>query len=197
MDAGFRREMKDILKIKEIIVVEGKDDERAIKQAVDAEVIITSGFQISKSVFERIAVAQQKKGVIIFTDPDHPGEQIRKRINDRIKGCKNAYLLQKDARKKNDIGIENATPESIVSALKKAKCRIETSPEVFSHIDLFAFNLSAGETATKRREMLGKILGIGYANTKQLVKRLNTYGISREQFESAMEEIDKRTGEDA
>jgi ribonuclease M5 len=91
-----------ILKIKEIIVVEGKDDESAVKLAVDAEVIITSGFGITEETFRRIEFAQEKKGVIVFTDPDYAGEQIRKRINRRIKGCKNAYLSRKEARKNNN-----------------------------------------------------------------------------------------------
>ena len=102
------------MKIKEIIVVEGKDDERAIKRAVDAEVIITSGFGIREETFRRIEFARQQKGVILFTDPDFAGEQIRDRINRRIKGCKQAYLSKTEALKKHNIGIENANPESIV-----------------------------------------------------------------------------------
>ncbi|HZG79337.1 MAG TPA: DUF4093 domain-containing protein, partial [Brevibacillus sp.] len=34
-------------------------------------------------------------------------------------------------------------------------------------------------------------LGIGYANAKQMLQRLNAFQISREDFEAAIEAIDK------
>ena len=59
------------MKIKEIIVVEGKDDTVAIKRAVDADTIETNGSAIGDHVIEQVKLAQ-KRGVIIFTDPDYP-----------------------------------------------------------------------------------------------------------------------------
>lgn len=47
--------------IKEIIVVEGKDDVSAVKRAVEAEMIITGGFALPPSVIERIKTAAKKK----------------------------------------------------------------------------------------------------------------------------------------
>ncbi|WP_373498513.1 ribonuclease M5 [Desulfococcus sp.] len=173
------------MNIREVIVVEGKDDERAVKQAVDAEVILTSGYGITEETFRRIEFARLRKGVIVLTDPDRPGEQIRKRINDRVPGCKNAYLLQADAFRKNDIGIENAAPGAIREALEKARCVVETAADVFSREDLFEHGLLGGPDASRRREALGCILGIGYANGKQLLKRLNHYAIGREEFQRA------------
>ena len=60
------------MKIKEIIVVEGKDDTVAIKRAVDADTIETNGSAIGDHVIEQVKLALQKRGVIIFTDPDYP-----------------------------------------------------------------------------------------------------------------------------
>lgn len=65
--------------IKEIIVVEGRDDVTAVKRAIDAELITTGGFGFPKGVMERIKVANERRGVIIFTDPDFAGEKIRKK----------------------------------------------------------------------------------------------------------------------
>jgi len=180
------------MKIKEVIVVEGKSDERAVKEAVDAEVIITSGYGIAEETFRQIAFARQRKGVIVLTDPDRPGEQIRKRINDRVPGCKNAYLIRRDALKKNDIGIENAAAESIRMALTKAQCIVEATPDAFTREDLFVHRLLGGRDAARRREAIGRILGIGYANGKQLLKRLNHYGVDRREFESAVGRLTDR-----
>ncbi|MBI9084426.1 MAG: toprim domain-containing protein [Desulfobacterales bacterium] len=86
--------------IREIIVVEGKSDVSAVRRAVDAEMIITSGFGITEETFQLIAAARRQKGVVIFTDPDHAGDQIRRRINSRVPGCKNAFLTRDEANKK-------------------------------------------------------------------------------------------------
>ena len=68
--------------IKEIIVVEGRDDISAVKAAVDAEIIQVNGFAVRKQgTIEKIRVADQNRGIIILTDPDHAGEEIRKYIH--------------------------------------------------------------------------------------------------------------------
>ncbi|MFO7818997.1 MAG: ribonuclease M5, partial [Halanaerobacter sp.] len=127
--------------IKEVIVVEGRDDLEAVKRAVDAEVIVTQGFSLSDEVLARIELAQQNKGVIIFTDPDHAGNLIRKQIKDEIKGCKDAYLAQAQAIDNDDIGIENAVPEVIRAALSKAQVSYEESREEFSKQQLIELEL--------------------------------------------------------
>ncbi len=185
------------MKIKEIIVVEGKDDESAVKKAVDAEVIITHGFGIKKSTIERIRIAQERCGVIIFTDPDHAGEKIRQKIDKNITGCKHAFLPLKQALKDGDIGIENATPDNIRQALSKVHTVVDTSSkdykEEFSHLDLIKYDLVGSEGAYQNRIKLGAILGIGYGNSKQFLKRLNHYGIKRQEFEQAIKKVDKES----
>lgn len=179
------------MKIKEVIVVEGRDDLDAIKKAVDAEIIVTHGYGIKESTFKLIEVAAKKKGVIIFTDPDFAGEQIRNRINKRVKGCKHAYLIKEDAYHKGDIGVENANPKSIIEALEKAKCNLEESTYLFTKEDLVLCELLGHPDSTAKREALGKLLGIGYANGKQFLSRLNNYGITRQQFANALNKIEK------
>lgn len=175
--------------IKEVIVVEGRDDASAVKRAVDAEIIITHGFGITKETLKRIETAQKRKGVIIFTDPDFAGERIRKTISSKIKGCKHAFLPRDEATKDDDIGIENASPESIRAALSKVRSLVDEKRQEFKNIDLTLNDLSGSENASRRRDKLGKILGIGYGNSKQFLSRLNNYGITREEFEEALKKL--------
>ena len=42
--------------------------------------------------------------------------------------------------------------------------------------------------------MLGKELGIGYGNANQMLIRLNKYSISKEEFITAIEKIEKSLG---
>ena len=169
-------------RIEQIIVVEGRDDESAVKAAADAEVIVTGGFHIRKETWERIEKACRGPGVIVFTDPDFAGESIRKRIKDRFPQCSHAYLSREDAWKNGDVGIENASPQAIEEALKKAKCTLWQGTAPFSMEDLDFFGLAGSEEAAARRSLLGKALGIGSANAKAFLSRLNGYGITREEF---------------
>jgi ribonuclease M5 len=181
-------------RIAEIIVVEGRADERAVKAAVDAEVIVTSGYGLSKDTWTRIAAAQVRTGVILFTDPDPAGDQIRRQINQRIPGCKNAYLTRDDARHEKNIGIENARPAAIRKALTQAHCTAAPQNPIFTLADLRRNRLMAHPQAALRRETLGRQLAIGYANAKQLLARLNRCGISRGQFEAALAKIETVDG---
>lgn len=70
--------------IKEVIVVEGRDDTVAIRRAVEADTIETGGSAINDRILSRIALAQERRGVIVLTDPDHAGERIRKIIANKV-----------------------------------------------------------------------------------------------------------------
>lgn len=177
--------------IKEVIVVEGKDDVSALKKAIDCEVIITGGFGYPEDLIDRIKVAQKNRGVIIFTDPDFAGEKIRNYISQRVKGCKHAFLPKDKAINEDDIGIENAKPQDILDALKKSRFESQEKREEFSKSDLIRNKLMIYKDASKRRNLLARILGIGYCNSKQFLKRLNNYGITRKEFNDGLERMKK------
>lgn len=177
--------------IKEIIVVEGKDDISAVKRAVDAEVIATNGYGFPKGVVERIKKAQKERGIIVLTDPDYAGERIRMKVASIAGNCKHAFISQEEGMKEDDIGVENASPESIVRALQKARYEQVRKRVEFTYADMLHYGLTGKHEASKNRAILGHILGIGYCNTKQLLNRLNHYGISREEFVKAMQDIEK------
>ena len=46
--------------IKEVIVVEGRDDITAVKRAVDAELIAVSGFGINQNIINKIKRSTEK-----------------------------------------------------------------------------------------------------------------------------------------
>ncbi len=175
--------------IKEIIVVEGRDDITSVKQAVDAEVIAVHGFGLTRENVELIRRAVTVRGVIVLTDPDHAGESIRRRIEKLCPGVRHAYIMREDGLKGNDVGVENASPETIRAALAKVHAgQIEHRRE-FTPADLFDNGLMSGAGARERRRALGRTLGIGYASASTLLSRLNQYGISRQDFEKALAEL--------
>lgn len=169
-------------KIKEVIVVEGRDDENAIRRSLAADTIATHGFGIRKETWDLMEKAYRERGLIIFTDPDFSGEEIRKKINARFPEAKNAFLSRQEATDKGDIGIENASPDSIRAALEKACCTLTEIREEFSAEDLAGAGLIGDPASAERRAALGRRLGIGYGNGKTFLKKLNQFGISREDF---------------
>lgn len=180
------------MKIKEIIVVEGKDDTVTIKRAVDADTIETNGSAVNEATIEKIQLAQQRRGVIVFTDPDFPGQRIRHIISEKVPDCKHAFLPKKEALAKNGkgLGIEHASPEAIREALKNVKQEIqEDYVEEIEWADLVHAGLIGGSQARKRREKLGLKLNIGYANGKQFHKRLKVFQITRDEFARALEKV--------
>lgn len=177
--------------IKEIIVVEGRDDVTAVKKACDCEIIITGGYHFPKDLFKKLRKAQKEKGLIVLTDPDYAGERIRKIINRNIKGVKNAYIKQDKTIKNGDIGIENAKPEDILEALEKAKVTYENSRKEFDFDDMVYYELT-GSNSKRRREIIGDVFSIGYSNSKQFLNKLNKYNISREALEEALKNIDEK-----
>lgn len=177
------------LKIDEILVVEGRDDTAAINRAVDAVTIETHGFGMNPDMWMKIEKAYKTKGIIVFTDPDYAGEQIRRKILEKYPAAKQAFLPQKLATKKDNIGIENAKPKDIIEALNHAKCTANNENKIFSEEDLIKYDLMGCEDSKARREALGGALGIGYGNTKAFLKKLNSFGISKEEFTRKVEEL--------
>lgn len=194
--------------IAETIIVEGRDDTNSIKRAVTAETIETHGFGIRRETWELIDKAYRTTGIIVFTDPDHAGETIRRRIMEKYPDALEAFLDRESARAGDDIGIENAAPEAVREALAKAHRAAGTaatagatgsstaSPEdeqaagdsfeiPFTMEDLRRAGLIGTARSAEGRHAVGKSLGIGYGNAKAFLKKLNHYGITREDFTHA------------
>lgn len=190
--------------VRQTIVVEGKDDMSAVLAAVSANVIYTHGYGINTQTLELLDAAYERTGLIIFTDPDHAGRQIRERLSRLYPDAKHAYLTQTQAERDGDIGIENAAPADIINALRAAGAEFSGMWEAASKPesaraagdeaggkitmeDLIIFGLAGGEGSAQRRSAVGARLGIGSANASAFAKRLCRMGISREELIDALE----------
>ncbi|WP_164670612.1 ribonuclease M5 [Virgibacillus doumboii] len=181
------------MKIKEIIVVEGRDDTAKIKQAVEADTIETNGSAINETILKQIQHAKDKRGVIIFTDPDYPGERIRHMVGQAVPGCKHAFLKRDDAQAKHShnksLGIEHASITAIRQALQDVYELQEIEDNGITRDALIAYGLIGSPKASSRRDRLSELLQIGHTNGKQLLKRLNMFQITKEQFEQAINQV--------
>lgn len=176
--------------IEELIVVEGKNDAQAVRRALGAvDILWTEGYGLTREKLQYIKEMAARRGVIVLTDPDSVGEQIRERIRCTVPEAKQVYLSKKEARSKDDrdIGVENATPEDIRRAFQYIQVEhIELKDPIFKMDDLVRAGLTGLPDSAEKRRAVGRILGLGDANAKQFLHRLNRFQSTRADFENAI-----------
>ena len=178
--------------IKEVIVVEGKKDSAKIKQAVNAEVITTSGLGLTTDNLNYIKEVASRRGIIIFTDPDIPGEKIRNQINQIIPNCKNAFLVKEQAYSNKKIGVEYASIQDILEALENVVTYSEVK-ETLSYQDFIELGLTGSKNSKDLRYQIGKNFHIGECNGKTLWKRLNMLQVTNQEILDYMRETNEKS----
>ena len=184
------------IKLGRALVVEGRDDVAAVNRAVDALIIPTHGFGITRETWSVLAKADEEMGLVILTDPDFSGEEIRRKLTERFPGALQAYISQDEALLNGDIGVENASPEVIAEAINKALQNESRTGNVGSEFyekvemrDLVAVGLAGSDSSAELRKRLCAHLGIGYGNSKALYRKLVFWRIGKKELEQAIEEI--------
>ena len=176
--------------IREVIVVEGKNDTRRLQSFFDVETIETHGLGIKKKTIGFIRRINEERGVILFLDPDHPGEKIRNILNQEIPGLKNAFILKEDGRTKKKVGIEHASREVLQEALENLLTYGEAK-ETLSQEEYYRLGLNGKEDSSYKRELVAKAFHTGKCNSKTLFKRLNMLGISYDELYAFLEKQEK------
>ncbi|OFL49516.1 ribonuclease M5 [Nosocomiicoccus sp. HMSC067E10] len=175
--------------IREVIIVEGRDDTRRLNEVFDCETIETNGSAINKRTLDEIEVALNTRGAIIFTDPDYPGQKIRNTILERFPNIKEAFISRNKAKnKRGKIGVENASPEDLKDALKRVVTSAKTEVETITKSDMIDLQLSGQPDSKKRRHHVAEKLNIGYANANSMRQKFNRYNIQKELILDALKD---------
>ncbi|MBR3932466.1 MAG: DUF4093 domain-containing protein [Clostridia bacterium] len=161
-----------MIKIKEAIVVEGNYDKIKLSGIVDTTIVVTDGFMIfkNKSMINMIGKLADKCGVIVFTDSDRAGFQIRNYIKNSLHGknIKHAYIpdipgkeKRKDKPSKEGfLGVEGISDEVILNALKECITPLDEKNDKrkITKSDLCNLGLSGGSDSRLKRTLLLKKL---------------------------------------
>ena len=115
-----------MIKIREAVIVEGKYDKIKLSNFLDALIVETNGFGIYKDK-ERLAFIRRlakERGIILLTDSDHSGFQIRNYIangipKDRIKHLYIPDIYGREKRKKEPskegkLGVEGISDDILI-----------------------------------------------------------------------------------
>ncbi|WKC79079.1 ribonuclease M5 [Borreliella turdi] len=172
-------------KIQEIIVVEGKDDLKRIKESFDCTVIETKGFALKSETIKLLKKALKYKGIIILTDSDKSGNIIRQKIvkhlgeNNKIK---HAYLNIKDTE------VESVNKTEIIKILKKVGTlskNEDAQKDLLNLSDLLELGI-IGENSKENKQKIQTHLCLGYGNSKKLLERLNYFKITKMELKTQL-----------
>ena len=179
-----------MVKVKEVIVVEGRYDKNTLSQIVDATILETSGFGVFKDKQQQklLRRAAENRGLIVFTDSDGAGFVIRNFLKGLIpsKYLKHAYIPDiygKEKRKaapgkEGKLGVEGMKPDVIVEALRRAGATIEgemvESSQQITKQDMMELGLSGGkDSGQKRKNLMQKLDFPEHMSTNALLQALN------------------------
>ncbi|MCH5204401.1 MAG: DUF4093 domain-containing protein [Oscillospiraceae bacterium] len=186
-----------MIKIKQAIIVEGRYDKITLSNLVDAVIIPTNGFSIYKDAetAELIKLFARTTGVIILTDSDSAGFQIRGRLKSIIggKNITNVFIPEiygKEKRKRKYskqglLGVEGMTKEVLLDAFSRAGVFAEEGEENADPItkaDLLDLGLCGGENSSKLRVRLQQKLGLPSRLSANMLLEAANAMYTREEF---------------
>lgn len=165
--------MGERLRLKEVVIVEGKYDAVALEGLVDGLILTTGGFSIfrddeKKALIRRLGA---QRGLLVLTDSDAAGFRIRHYIEKIAGGCsvKHAYipaLPGKEPRKaapaaEGTLGVEGLPAGLLRTALAQAGVvPHQGGGPLITHTDLYEMGISGGPNSAQRRRALLERLGL-------------------------------------
>ena len=195
--------MNEKIKLTLPVVVEGKYDKIKLDSIFDATVIVTGGF----SVFNNKEKQQLLRrlcgdGVIILTDSDGGGKQIRSFLQGIIPKDKihNLYIPKTPGKERRKVhqskegllgveGIEKDTLIKIFSPFILGE-KIEKPSKMITKVDFFQDKLTGFENSSERRAKLSALIDLPTDLTPNaLLEALNLlYGY--EEYKALVEKLD-------
>ncbi len=192
-----------MIKLKQAVIVEGKYDKIKLQSVVDAVIITTDGFSIykDKKKMELIRAFAQKDGVVILTDSDGAGFQIRSHLKSCIGGGKvyNIYIpdiFGKEKRKEKPskegkLGVEGIPAEILREAFEKAGITADNSADTkpVTRENLFDDGFIGMQNSSELRRRLIKELNLPERlTTNSLLDVLNSL-IGYDKYKQAVNKI--------
>lgn len=191
-----------MLKIDEAVIVEGRYDKLKLSNILDTLIIETNGFGIYKdreklNFIRRLA---KERGIIVLTDSDHSGFQIRNYISsgipqDRIKHIYIPDIYGKEKRKsqpskEGKLGVEGMS-ESLLKELfekENVKSTVSENKSPVTNFDLFELGISGTPNAKQNKKKLLEILDLPeFLSTNSLLSYINS-SMTKEEFYNLFKE---------
>ena len=158
------------IKISLPIIVEGRYDKSTLSGFVDATVITTGGFSIFNNKEKQALIRRiGSKGIIILTDSDGGGKQIRKFLSGILPKEKihHLYIPQiegKESRKRKpsasgNLGVEGMEKDVLIRLLTPFVDgeKVQKGGKMITKVDFFADKLTGCEGAVENRRKICEV----------------------------------------
>lgn len=193
-----------MIKIDEIVVVEGKYDKIRLSSVVDATIITTDGFGIFKNKEKQKLIRRlaDERGILVLTDSDSAGFMIRSFLKGIVDAgsIRHAYvpdLYGKEKRKtapsaEGKLGVEGMSTQVLEQALKNAGASFSHGErrQTITKTRLYSDGFIGSKDSAKKRKMLQKKLGLPEKmSANQLVEIIDML-VDLEQYEKTVKEIE-------
>lgn len=184
------------IKIKQAIVVEGKYDKIKLSEIIDGVIIVTNGFGIysDKETIDLIRFYAKERGLVILTDSDSAGNQIRGHIKSIVPEGRviNVYVPEIRGKEKRKVkpskegmlGVEGIPSDVIRNAFVKAGLLENeiSKKSLVTKMDFYELGLSGKSNSTMLRKMLAEKLDLPiHLSSSALRDAVNTM-FDREDF---------------
>lgn len=185
-----------MLKISEAVIVEGRYDKIKLSGILDALIVETNGFHIykDKEKLRFIRRLADERGIVIATDSDKSGFQIRSFISqgidrDKVKHIYIPDIYGKERRKnapsaEGKLGVEGMDEKLLLSLFEKANIKAahtDGEPQLTT-ADLFELGISGTANAAENRRALLKSLDLPENLSTQMLIRYADTSMGREKF---------------
>lgn len=165
----------------QIYVVEGKNDKIKLQSIFpEIQILITQGSAIDLTTITILESLDETHDIILFFDPDHAGDRIRRILSGKLKHVYHAFIDQEEAISKNHkkIGVEHASVDVIKKALHMIRQPLSSRSDV-TYAFLHAYHLTGSKHSKVLRRKISKAFNMGYVNGKTLYQRLHLFGITQ------------------
>lgn len=166
-----------------ILVVEGKSDVAFLQNYIDAEFVITNGSDVPESTISYLKEASKAKTIIVLTDPDFPGKQIRTKLDENIPNLKHCFINKENAIKNGKVGVAEANINEVLESLENLFSNSKRSEGTLTTNDLYDLGLLGNENSEYLRNKISSILHLGHNNAKSFLKRANAMNVSKEKLQ--------------
>lgn len=192
-----------MLKIKEAVIVEGRYDKLKLSNLLDTLIVETGGFHIykDKEKLKFIKKLASERGIIVLTDSDHSGFQIRGLLSSEIpkEQIKHLYIpdvFGKEKRKnkpskEGKLGVEGIDDQTLLSLFEKQGIKADkvTKSDSVTSYDLYDLGFSGTDGAKQKKKKLLKSLDLPeFLSTSSLLSYINS-SMTRQEFVSLAEKI--------
>ena len=182
------------------IVVEGRYDKIKLASIVEAQILTTDGFSLFNDREKRALLRRMASGgIIVLTDPDGGGKQIRSFLSSLL-GGERVYHLHvpavkgKEARKRTAgraglLGVEGTDPDVLRALLAPFAGGAAPNRAALTKADLFADGLSGTDGSAERRRTLAIRLGLPPDLTPNALLAAVNLLCTEEEYRAALTEV--------